>query len=126
MFSCLLQVAFIKARFNNYLNKKQLTGFDAVKYYYKEIDKEIIFYNDFDNIWTSLLCFVMLFVNGGNMKALLYLFGVTYNTFIKYVRRGGGLVLFFYQSWFCSSNYWTKQRLMDSIIEEYTIIKGVS
>lgn len=117
-------MTFIKARFNQYLNNNQLTGSNGIRYYYKEIDKEIILFNNFNNIWISLLCFVMLFVNGGNMKCLLFMFGISYNTFIKYVRRGGGLVLLLYQSWFCSEQYWTKQRLMDSIIEEYTIIFG--
>ena len=93
-------------------------------YYYKEINKKNLLQNNFDDIYISLICFIMLITSGGHIKDVLFKLGIVYNTYKTYYIKGAALILSLYQSYFCSNKYWTRERLKESVIEDFKIIYG--
>ena len=70
------------------------------------------------------LIWVRCIVNGASYVNILNTWGLSYPTIKKYVEIGFIINLKFYQSYFCSNEYWDHDRLKNSTPIEYAILLG--
>lgn len=95
-----------------------------LKFHSKPLDQEISFKYERREIWCAWLLFVRCIVNGASYVNIVETWGVSYPTIKKYVDIGYFINLKFYQSYFCSSEYWSHKKLLDSTPPEYSILLG--